>query len=69
MSVVYDGVAGVAEQERNAPYSRKRHNDIDYPADNAVLSAADKTDEIELENAYAAPIQSADDQKRQRYFI
>ena len=69
MSVADDRIMGVAEQKRNTPDSSQSNYDIDDPADNSGLSAADKADQIKLENTYAAPVKAADNQKRQRYFI
>lgn len=69
MSVTDYRITGVAEQKRNAPDSSQSNYDIDDPADNAGLSAADKADQIKLKNTDAAPVKAADNQKRQSNFI
>ena len=60
---------GDAEQERNAPERRQAHEREDHAAESAVLSAEQSGDEIELEQADAAPVQPADNGENQGNLI
>ena len=60
---------GIAEQKRDTPQRGERDQNVDDPADNARLTSEEEADDVELKQTYAAPVDAADDQQRQRNFI
>ena len=64
--VVRGGDEGtLAEQQRNAPDARQRHQCVEDPADNCALPAENPGDDIELKQPDAAPVQRAQDDQDQ----
>ena len=68
----FDAVMGayaLAEEQGNAPYARKTHQSKNNAGDHRVGSAADPGDKVEPENAYAAPVEGADNYENKGYFV
>lgn len=61
---ILDGFSGT-EQKGNAPKTCQRDNRVDDAADEGILSAEDPRYEVKLEQAYAAPVHSTDDDQQQ----
>ena len=59
----------IAEQKRNAPQTGNTDKRIDDAGKGTGLSAEEKCDTVETEQAYTAPVQRADDHEDQRQFI
>ena len=57
--------SGVPEEQGNAPDGGHTHQSIDDPAQGAGGAAEEKGHQIKAENTDAAPVESADDGKRQ----
>ena len=62
-------VLSLPEKERDAPHARQGDDGIDDAADQRILTTADPGDDIKLEEAYAAPVESADNGENERNTI
>ena len=60
---------GLAEEHRDAPDTGKPHERVDDAADRAHLPAKEERHAVKAEQADAAPVECADDGKRQRDLI
>ena len=58
----------LAEYQRNTPDRRQSHYGIEDTADDAAASES-PGDEVKAENAYQAPVKTADDEYPKTYFI
>ena len=56
----------LAEQQGNAPQTRKRNNGINDPAQQCILAAKKPGNQVELEDAHKTPVDGANDRKDQR---
>ena len=59
----------LSEKQGNAPDTRQCNEGINNTGNDAALSAADPCDGIKAEQPDTAPVESADDDQRQRDFI
>jgi len=58
-----------AEDQSYTPNSRKSNYCIDNSADNGHRSAADPSNDVKIEYAYATPVESADNSENKSYSI
>ena len=59
----------LAENERNAPNTRKSNDRIYDPADDGHRTAADPSDDIKIEDSYASPVESSDHRENKSYSV
>lgn len=59
----------IAEQERNTPDGRKRHQNVDQSAHDRRGTAEHPSDEIEFKDPDKTPVDTADDQQYQSELI
>jgi hypothetical protein len=62
-------VLSLPEKKRDTPYTRQGDDGIDDAADQRILTTADPSDDIKLEEAYASPVERADNCENERNTI
>ena len=62
-------LVGISHQKRNAPNGTKTNKCVNDSADHTCLTAANPSNDIELENTDWTPVYTADNEKYQRNFV